>query len=77
MILESAFQIVQILLALVLIVVVLFQVKGAGPGATFGSETGIFRTRRGFEKTLFQFTIFVGILFIVVSLASSFIIARV
>jgi preprotein translocase subunit SecG len=75
--LQTAFQIVQILLSIVLVIVVLFQVKGTGPGATFGSETGIFRTRRGFEKTLFQFTIFVGILFIVVSLGSSFIIARV
>ncbi len=77
MLLQSALQIVQILVAIVLITVVLFQVKGAGPGSTFGSETGIFRTRRGFEKTLFQFTILVGILFVIVSLASSFLIARV
>lgn len=72
--LQSALQIVQILISIVLIVVVLFQVKGTGPGSTFGSDTGIFRTRRGFEKTLFQFTIVVTILFVIVSLASSFII---
>ena len=75
--LQSAFQIVQIILSIVLIIIVLFQVKGTGPGATFGSETGIFRTRRGFEKTLFQFTIFVSILFVAVSIVSSFLITRV
>lgn len=75
--LQSAFQIVQIILAIVLIIIVLLQVKGAGPGSTFGSETGVFRTRRGFEKTLFQFTIFVSVLFVLVSLGSSFLIARV
>ena len=74
--LQASFQIVQILVSIVLIVIVLFQVKGQGPGSTFGSETGIFRTRRGFERTLFQFTILVGILFLVVSLGSSFLIAR-
>ena len=77
MLLQSALQIVQILVALVLIAVVVVQVKGLGPGSTFGSDTGIFRTRRGFEKTLFQFTILVSILFILVSLASSLLIARV
>lgn len=77
MLLQSAFQIVQILLSIVLTTVILFQVKGAGPGSTFGGETGIFRTRRGFEKTLFQFTIFVSILFVIVSLFSSLLIARV
>lgn len=75
--LQSAFQIVQILLAIVLTIVVLLQVKGAGPGSTFGSETGVFRTRRGFEKTLFQFTIFVSILFVLVSLVSSILTSRI
>jgi protein translocase SecG subunit len=36
-------------------------------GDTFGSKGGIMQTRRGFEKFLYRFTIFLGMLFIVSS----------
>jgi preprotein translocase subunit SecG len=42
-------------------------VRGQGTGL-FGSAEGSFRTRRGIEKTLFQFTIVLAVLFIVVSI---------
>lgn len=63
-------QIAQILVATVLILAVLLQVKGGGLGGVFGSEGSVYRTRRGIEKTLFQLTIILSILFVLISVAS-------
>ena len=62
--------IVQMTLSILLVVVILLQVKGQGTGL-FGSAEGSFRTRRGIEKTLFQFTIFLIVVFISVSIVSA------
>lgn len=51
-----------------LIAAVLLQSRGAGLGATFGGESTVFRSRRGVEKRLYQFTIVLAGLFILVSL---------
>lgn len=61
----------QILLSVALIAVVLLQSRGSGFSATFSSDTSIYRTRRGIERTLFQFTIGLAILFVIVSIASA------
>lgn len=61
----------QILLALALIAVVLLQSRGTGFSSTFSSDSSIYRTRRGVERTLFQFTIVLAVAFILVSLASA------
>jgi preprotein translocase subunit SecG len=63
-------EVIQILLSVALIVVVLLQSRGSGFSATFSSDTSIYRTRRGVERTLFQFTIGLAIIFVLVSLAS-------
>ncbi len=60
--------IAQILVALALIVVVTLQVKGGGLGGIFGQPDSVYRTRRGVEKTLFQMTIALAILFIILSI---------
>jgi preprotein translocase subunit SecG len=62
--------IVQILMSVVLIGVLLLQARGSGFSATFASDSSIYRTRRGVEKTLFNATIGLAILFILVSVAS-------
>ncbi|MBI2953984.1 MAG: preprotein translocase subunit SecG [Chloroflexi bacterium] len=62
--------IVQIIVSLFLIIAVLIQSKGEGFSGTFSSESSVFRTRRGVEKTLFQLTLILGVVFIVVSVAS-------
>jgi len=49
---------------------VLLQAKGAGLGGIFGGDGGVYRTRRGVEKTLYQATIGLSVLFFVISLAS-------
>jgi len=62
--------IAQILLSIGLIAAILLQSRGAGLGATFGGESSAYRSRRGVEKTLFQFTIVLTVLFVAVSLIS-------
>ena len=60
----------QILIPIFLIIVVLMQVKGAGLGGIFGQQASVFRTRRGVEKTLFQLTIILAAVFLVMSIVS-------
>ncbi len=62
--------IVQIIVSVVLTVIVLLQSKGAGFSGTFSSDSSVFRTRRGVEKTLFDFTIVLAVIFIIVSVLS-------
>lgn len=59
----------QILVSLVILVVILAQVKEGGAGL-FGSGQSTIRTRRGLEKTLFQFTIVLAAVFLVISILS-------
>jgi len=70
-------QVVQILLSLALIVVVLLQTRGAGLSATFSPDSSIYRSRRGVERWLFNFTIGLAIAFVVVSLITAIVAARV
>lgn len=60
--------IIQIVISAVLIVVILLQVRGSGFGE-LGSQS-VFRTRRGVEKTLFQLTIVLAAVFIIMSMWS-------
>lgn len=61
----------QILLAIALIVLVLLQTKGAGLSGVFGGQdVYATRTRRGVEKTLYNATIGVAVVFFVISLVS-------
>lgn len=64
---EQYLNIGQILISVVLIVVILLQAKGSGFGAGLGGTTSSFRTRRGLEKTLFQATIALTIIFLAMS----------
>ncbi|PJF42568.1 MAG: preprotein translocase subunit SecG [Phototrophicales bacterium] len=66
--LETALQVIQIIISLTLIALVLFQASSSGGiGSLFGGGGGgvVQRTRRGLEKTLFQLTIAVSILFVI------------
>jgi preprotein translocase subunit SecG len=62
------FNIAQIILSAALIIAVLFQVKSGGLGGIFGQPDTVFRTKRGVEKTLFQFTIALVVLFVIFSI---------
>ena len=72
---ETYLNFAQILVAAVVIGVIIMQVKGQGSGL-FGSAEASFRSRRGIEKTIFQFTIGLVALFILLSIVSALNISR-
>ena len=61
--------IAQMVLAVSLTGALLLQVRGGGLGGIFGQADTVYRTKRGLEKTLFQVTIVLVVLFAVISLA--------
>ena len=61
--------VLQLVVSVLLVVVILAQVK-AGGGGLFGSASSTIHTRRGLEKTLYQFTIALAAGFIVISIIS-------
>lgn len=67
---ETYLSIAQIMVGIVLIAVVLLQVRGGGLGGIFGQADTTFRTRRGVEKTLFQFTVALVVLFVILAVVS-------
>jgi preprotein translocase subunit SecG len=66
---EAALYIAQIILALVLTGLVVLQTRAQGMQNRDSSS--IYRTRRGLEKTLFQATIAVSVMFLLLSLVNS------
>ncbi len=67
---ELYLNIAQIVLAVTLILIILLQVRGGGLGGIFGQADSVYRTRRGLEKTMFQMTIALAVIFITVALIS-------
>lgn len=67
---ETYLNIAQIILATAVIIAVLLQVRGGGLGGIFGQADTVYRTKRGAEKTLFQLTIVLVALFLVVSIVA-------
>ena len=64
--------IIQIIISLTLMVIILIQVKGEGGGSMFGGGVGVARTRRGLERTLFNATIVLAAVFLLISFLSAF-----
>ena len=61
--------IAQIIISVALIVIILFQVRSGGMGGVFGgSETAVYKTRRGIERTLFNVTIGLSIAFFIITI---------
>ncbi len=53
-----------------LVASILMQVRGAGGGLFGAGSAQSYRTRRGLERTLFQFTIALGVIFVVLAILS-------
>jgi preprotein translocase subunit SecG len=69
---QTALNIAVIIVSLVMIILILLQTKGSSFSGAFGGDAGsINRTRRGVEKTLFQFTIGVAGVYVVLAIANS------
>jgi len=60
--------IAQIIVAVALGLASLLQVRGGGLGGIFGQSDTVFRTKRGIEKTLFQTTIVLIVLLVLISI---------
>jgi preprotein translocase subunit SecG len=65
---ENVLLLGQVLVSFALMASILLQTRGAGLGATFGGDSSVYRSRRGIEKRLFQFTIVLAVLFVLFSI---------
>jgi len=65
---ETYLNLAQMIVAAVLVIVFLLQVRGGGLGGIFGQQAGVYRTRRGVEKTLFRLTILLMLIFVIISI---------
>ena len=60
----------QIIVGLALMAAILLQSRGTGLSGTFGGDSAVYRSRRGVERRLWQFTIVLIALFVLFSLAA-------
>ena len=61
----------QIIIAVALTVVIMLQTKGAALGSVFGrSDSAVYKTRRGLEKTIFNVTIGLSFIFFVLAMVN-------
>ncbi len=60
----------QIIVSIALMAAILLQARGTGLSGAFGGDSAVYRSRRGIERRLWQFTIVLAVLFAVFSLAS-------
>jgi preprotein translocase subunit SecG len=65
---QTILNILQIILAVILILIILLQQKGAGLGGVFGGSSNIYSTKRGIDKILHYSTIVVAVIFFALSL---------
>ena len=67
----------QILVSVALIAAILLQARGTGLSGTFGGDSAVYRSRRGIERRLWQFTIALLVLFILFALVAVYVIDAV
>jgi len=67
---KTYFEIALLIVSIVMIGALLLQVKGGGLGGIFGQQAGMYRTKRGMEKTLFRLTIVMMFIFVVLAICA-------
>ncbi|MFH1789849.1 MAG: preprotein translocase subunit SecG [bacterium] len=65
---DAILNILQLIIAIILIVVVLLQQKGTGLSGVFGGSSNIYSTKRGADKILHYATIIIAIIFFGISI---------
>jgi preprotein translocase subunit SecG len=60
----------QIILSIALIASILMQARGTGLSGTFGGDSAVYRSRRGVERRLWQFTVLLLVLFVLFCLVA-------
>jgi preprotein translocase subunit SecG len=63
----------QILISIALIAAILLQARGTGLSGTFGGDSAVYRSRRGIERRLWQFTLLLLTLFVVFALVAVYV----
>ena len=66
---DSFLQMITLGSAVLMILAILLQQRGASLGAGFGSSGELYTTRRGLDKSLFEFTIVMSVIFVLSNLA--------
>jgi len=61
---SNIFQIITIASAVLMTVLILLQTRGASLGAGFGGSGELFTARRGVDKSMYQVTIVLAVLFV-------------
>lgn len=67
---QTALNIIQIIISVLLSAAILLQQKGVGLGAAFGGSSNIYSTKRGVDKILFRATIVLAVLFFATAAAN-------
>lgn len=70
---SQTIQILQLVVAILLICSILIQQRGSGLGEAFGGSSAIFRTKRGAEKIIFRATIVLIVAMMGLAIAALFI----
>lgn len=63
-------QSITVISAIIMILFILLQARGATLGAGFGSSGELFTTRRGLDKSLYEATIVLAVIFVLSIIAS-------
>ena len=61
---ESVLQMTTIASAVLMMIAILLQQRGASLGAGFGGSSELYTTRRGFDKNLFEVTVVLAAVFV-------------
>ncbi len=66
-----AINIIQIIVSITLIGILMMQMKGEGLGGIFGGDSSVYHQRRGLEATLFNVTVALSAIFLILSFISA------
>ena len=61
----GVFNVITVVSAALMTILILLQARGATLGAGFGASGELFTTRRGLEKSLYQTTVVVSVIFVI------------
>lgn len=70
---STSLNIVQIIIATALIALIIIQARSGGLGGVFGSDSTVYRTRRGVERTLFNATVILAVAFFLLAIITLFV----
>ncbi len=62
--LSTILQAITLISAILMVITILLQQRGASLGAGFGGSGELYTTRRGFDKNLFDTTVFLAVSFV-------------